>query len=252
MAGWPLLSPLIVVTGAAIIVALERRWPYDRGQPLFREGFWDDLVWYALAQSYLLGLVIDAIIGWLDRGTGLSRLHLVSHWPLWLQLGFFLVTHDLYIYLFHRLQHRVPLLWRIHEAHHSGRQVDFLSGARSHALEILINQTIEFAPIVLLGAHPDVVYMKLAIDSVWGMYIHSNIGARYTWLSRVLVGPELHRWHHALDLTDVNFATKFAWWDRLLGTVFLPGDRKPSGYGLIGTDFPKGYFRQQAHAFRRS
>jgi sterol desaturase/sphingolipid hydroxylase (fatty acid hydroxylase superfamily) len=209
-------------------------------------------VWYALVQSYLLGLVIDAIIGWLDRGTGLSRLHLVSHWPLWVQLGFFIVTHDLYIYLFHRLQHRVPLLWRIHEAHHSGRQVDFLSGARSHALEILINQTIEFAPVVLLGAHPDVVYMKLAIDSVWGMYIHSNIGAPYTWLSRVLVGPELHRWHHALDLTDVNFATKFAWWDRLLGTAFLPGDRKPSGYGLIGTDFPKGYFRQQAHAFRRS
>ena len=79
------------------------------------------------------GLVIAAVIDWLDRGTGLSRLHLVSDWPLWVQLVFFIVTHDLYIYLFHRLQHRVPLLWRIHEAHHSGRQVDFLSGARSHA-----------------------------------------------------------------------------------------------------------------------
>jgi len=176
----------------------------------------------------------------------------VSGWPLWGQLAFFIVTHDLYIYLFHRLQHRVPLLWRIHEAHHSGRQVDFLSGARSHPLEILINQTVEFAPVVLLGAHPDVVAMKLAIDSVWGMYIHSNIGARYTWLSRFLVGPELHRWHHAIDLTDVNFGTKFAFWDRLLGTAYLPGDRKPSGYGLIGTEFPKGYFRQTAHAFRRS
>jgi hypothetical protein len=39
--------------------------------------------------------------------------------------------------------------------------VDWLSGARSHALEILINQTIEFAPIVLLGAAPEVALIKL-------------------------------------------------------------------------------------------
>ena len=75
----------------------------------------------------------------------------MSRWPVWVQLLFFLVTHDLYIYLFHRLQHRVPLLWRVHEAHHATDDVDWISGARSHPLEILINQTIEFAPIVLLG-----------------------------------------------------------------------------------------------------
>jgi sterol desaturase/sphingolipid hydroxylase (fatty acid hydroxylase superfamily) len=235
-----------------LIAALERRCPYERGQPLFREGFWDDLLCYALAQNYVLGLVIDALLAAVDRGTGLSRLGLVGHWPIWAQLALFLVTHDLYIYWFHRLQHRIPLLWRIHEAHHSGRQVDFLSGARSHALEILVNQSIEFAPIVLLGAHPDVIFMKLAVDSVWGMYIHSNIDARPTWLSRVLVGPELHRWHHAVDLADVNFGTKFACWDRLFGTAFSPGTRKPSGYGLIGQDFPSGYLRQQAQAFRRA
>ena len=82
-------------------------------------------------QSYLLGLVIDAIIAGLDRGTGLSRLHLVSGWPMWVQVVFFIVTHDLYIYLFHRLQHRVPLLWRIHEAHHSDRQTS--TGCRARA-----------------------------------------------------------------------------------------------------------------------
>jgi len=65
---------------------------------------------------------------------------------------FFLVTHDLYIYLFHRLQHASKILWRTHEAHHSGKEVDFLAGSRSNALEIIINQTIEFAPIIILGA----------------------------------------------------------------------------------------------------
>ena len=248
---WPLLSALLVVAAALMIVTLERLFPYDRGQPLFRKGFFDDLVLYAVVQSYLLGLVINWLIAAVDGATGLSRLGLVSSWPIAVQLGFFLVTHDLYIYLFHRLQHRVPLLWRLHEAHHSGREVDWLSGSRSHSLEILINQSIEFLPIVLLGAHPDVMFMKLTMDAAWGMYIHSNIGARPTWLSAVLVGPELHRWHHAVDLVDVNFGTKLAFWDLLFGTAYLPGARKPSGYGLIEGDFPDGFVAQQLHPFRR-
>ena len=248
---WPLLSPLLVVAAALIIVALERLHPYDRGQPLFREGFLDDLLFYALLQSWLLGMIIDRLIAAVDGVTGLSGLRLVSDWPIWIQLGFFLITHDLYIYLFHRLQHRVPLLWRLHEAHHSGRQVDWLSGSRSHALEILINQTIEFLPIVLLGAHPDVVFIKLTVDAAWGMYIHSNIGARPTWLSGIFVGPEMHRWHHATDLVDVNFGTKLAFWDRLFGTAYLPAERRPSGYGLLEPGFPRGFVAQQLFAFRR-
>src|SRR5262249_45770134 len=152
---WRVLSPVIIVVSALILIALERRYPYDPRQRLLRAGLWDDLLGYALIQSYLLGLVISHLTACLDGATGLSRLHLVGGWPVAGQLAFFILTHDLYIYLFHRLQHHVPLLWRIHEAHHATVDVDWLSGARSHALEILINQTIEFAPLVLLGAAPE-------------------------------------------------------------------------------------------------
>jgi sterol desaturase/sphingolipid hydroxylase (fatty acid hydroxylase superfamily) len=65
-------------------------------------------------QSYVLGLVIGALIRWMDAASGLSRLHLVGGWPLSAQVAFFLVTHDLYIYWFHRWQHRSPVLWRLH------------------------------------------------------------------------------------------------------------------------------------------
>jgi hypothetical protein len=140
-------------------------------------------------------------------------------------------------------------LWRIHEAHHATRQVDWLSGARSHALEILINQTIELAPIVLLGAAPEVALIKVTIDAVWGMYIHANIDVRSGRLQWVLNGPEMHRWHHAIEIRDgVNFATKLAWWDRLFASAYLPPE-KPSGYGIV-EPFPEGYLAQQAHLFR--
>ncbi len=247
------LSPAIVVTSAAIIILLERRFPYTPGQPFLRDGFWYDLTLYALAQSYVLSWVIYGMIHFVDEATGLTRLQLVSAWPIWVQFLFFLVTHDLYIYLFHRWQHHNKYLWRIHEAHHSVRGVDWLAGARSHSLEILINQTVEFAPIVLLGAAPEVALLKGIVDAVWGMYIHSNIDVRTGPLQFVVNGPEMHRWHHAIEITSggINFGTKFALWDWLFGTAHLPRPTKPRGFGLNDPNYPKGYFAQHVYAFRR-
>ncbi|HTQ79730.1 MAG TPA: sterol desaturase family protein [Thermoanaerobaculia bacterium] len=237
---------------AALFVLLERLVPFDRGQPFLREGFWTDLVFYSLLQNYVLALLIGRLIAWIDAGTGLSRLHLLSSWPVFWQVVFFVVTHDLYIYAFHRWQHRSPFLWRLHEAHHSVQQVDWLAGARSHAFEILINQTVEFAPMLLLGAAPQVPILKGLVSAIWGMYIHANIGVRSGRLQLLLNGPEAHRWHHSTDLRPpgMNFATKLALWDVLFGTFYLPKDRKPSGYGLTYVDFPRGYWRQSFFAFR--
>jgi sterol desaturase/sphingolipid hydroxylase (fatty acid hydroxylase superfamily) len=258
---WEILSPILIAGAAVTIVALERFYPYDARQRLFRTGFFTDFFWYTLVQSYVLGLVIKAIIEGIDRHSGWSRLHLISGWPVLVQLAFFWVTHDFYIYCFHRLQHRSRWLWRTHEAHHSGKDVDWLAGSRSHSLEILINQTIEYAPIVLLGAHPDVALMKGVLDAIWGMYIHSNIDVRAGRWQYVFNGPEMHRWHHADDerVYQSNFSTKLAIWDWLFGTAYLPPEKAPA-YGLWGGEpFPEhpgwrgalsDYFLQHVWAFR--
>jgi len=196
--------------------------------------------------------VISKLILWLDAMSGLGRLGLVSSWPLAGQVAFFVVTHDLHIYWFHRLQHASPRLWRLHEAHHSNTAVDWLAASRSHSLEILINQTIEFAPMLLLGAAPEVPLVKGMVSAVWGVWIHSNVDVRTGRLQWLINGPEAHRWHHATDVDarDRNFATKLALWDRLFGTAFLPEGRHPAGYGLTGVAFPRGYLRQHLFAFR--
>lgn len=254
---WTLVA---VIGSGATCVWLEHRFPYNPGQGLLRDGFWNDLILYCLVQNYVLGVAIAAVIARVDATTAWSRFHLVSAWSIPAQLAFFLVTHDLYIYVFHRLQHRSPTLWRIHEAHHSARSVDWLSGVRSHSLEILINQTVEFAPLVLLGATPEVIVLKGAVSAIWGMFIHSNIDVRLGKLQYVVNGPEMHRWHHANDARSYgkNFATKFAIWDWLFGTAFFPDPRreKASHFGLTDRaypeEFPAGYFKQHALAFRPS
>ena len=234
----------IAITAIAFMV-LERVIPYNPGQPLLRRGFWTDFVFYTFVQSWALGLVIGALIAWLDTHTAWSQFRLLGRWPVWSQVVFFVVTHDLYIYLFHRLQHHSRLLWRLHEAHHSALQVDWLAASRSHALEILINQTIEFAPMVLLGAAPVVPVIKGAVSAIWGMFIHANLDVRLGRLQYVVNGPEMHRWHHASasEAHGKNFATKFAFWDWIFGTAYFP-DRecdKAERFGLAERTYPEAF-----------
>lgn len=244
---WCLLA---IASSAVLLVLLERIFPYTNGQAFMREGFFDDFALYTIAQSYVLGIVIfSGVIVWMDRVSGLSRMHLISRWPLWLQVAFFVITHDIYIYWMHRWQHHNQFMWRLHEAHHSGKDVDWLSGSRSHLLEILINQTVEFAPIILLGASPDVIPLKGAISAVWGMYIHANLNVRTGRLQLIINGPEMHRWHHTPTKgMKSNFGTKLAIWDWMFGTAYLPEEHAKE-YG-IKTWFPKRYIPQTLYAFR--
>ncbi|AFH49225.1 Sterol desaturase [Ignavibacterium album JCM 16511] len=243
-------SMLIIISAAVLFIILERIFPYNKGQEVLREGFFDDLALYTIAQSYILSIIIFSyIINFIDTTTGISRLKLFADVPIWIQLVFFTITHDIYIYWMHRWQHSNKWLWRIHEAHHSPKKVDWLSGSRSHALEILINQTVEFAPIVLLGSPPEVIAYKGVISAVWGMYIHSNIDVKTGWIQKIINGPEMHRWHHSTGKgRNRNFATKLAIWDWIWGTAFLP-PAKPDEYGLK-TFFPNNYFAQTLYAFR--
>jgi sterol desaturase/sphingolipid hydroxylase (fatty acid hydroxylase superfamily) len=243
---------LASIGGSAVLFALlERVVPYTGGQTFLRDGFFDDFAMYTIAQNYVLSIVIfSVIIARLDAIGGFSHLQLLSRWPLWLQVVLFVVTHDFYIYWMHRWQHRNRYLWRLHEAHHSPTSVDWLSGSRSHCLEILINQTVEFAPIVLLGAAPEVIPLKGAISAVWGMYIHANLDVRTGRLQWLINGPEMHRWHHAMGKgMRSNFSTKLAVWDWMFGTAHLPSHQRAAGFGVRAW-FPKHYVGQTLHAFR--
>lgn|SRR5579862_1709309 len=245
------LSLAAIGGGAVLLALLERVIPYTTDQTFLRDGFFDDFALYTIAQNYVLSIVIFSIvIARLDAVGGFSRLQLVAGWPLWLQVTFFVVTHDFYIYWMHRWQHRNRYLWRLHEAHHSPTAVDWLSGSRSHCLEILINQTVEFAPIVLLGASPEVIPLKGAISAVWGMYIHANLNVHTGRLQRIVNGPEMHRWHHATGKgMRSNFSTKLALWDWFFGTAYLPASERAADYGMR-TWFPKHYIGQTLYAFR--
>jgi len=257
------ITTIIFFSWAGFMMLMERLYPYTKGMRFFRDGWWLDFIWYSVIQSYFLKILIfDYIIAPVKVHFGVEDYGILSHWPIWSLVLLFLFTHDFYIYWFHRLQHESKFFWRLHEAHHSVKEVDWLAGSRSHVLEIVINQTIEFAPIILLLDNKTaaiVVPIKALIDAVWGMWIHSNIDAHTGKLQYVINGPEMHQWHHS-DHKPVfysNYSTKFAFWDWIFGTAFLPGLKpfkytlmKPDKYGLP-YDYPRDYFAQHWFSFHR-
>lgn len=243
---------ILLVLSSLIIIYLERKFPFKTGIPFLRKGIWTDLVWYTFIQSFFLKIVIfDYIILPIKNHYWNPEHFSVNNWPIIFQLLFFLITHDLYIYWFHRWQHANKILWRTHEAHHSNENVDWIAGARSHALEIIINQSIEFLPIFLLNASPEIVPIKACIDGIWGMFIHSNLKFSFGKLKYIFNGPEFHLWHHAnhQEVFHANFSTKFSIWDKLFGTLY-ESKNVPKSWGLY-YNFPEGYLKQHLFSIYR-
>lgn len=243
-----ILIPFLVVMSSVSFIFAEKWFPYNEGQKLFRGGFWTDLMGYGLLQSYVLGVVIAFVCQQIEVLLHQVELPTLGSWPFWGQLLLFLVWHDLNTYLIHRLQHAVPFLWRTHEAHHSTQDVDWLSGIRSSAPEIMIYETAKFLPMILFGAAPEVFVIRAFVDATWGMFIHSNLNVKLGPLIFLFNGPELHRWHHSKDESAAlgkNFSTKFSIWDFLFQTAYHPPFRRARNYGVEDKDYPSGYWLQQ-------
>ena len=247
----PAIGLGVIALYAAAIILLSLRYPYRPQKILGRRWFWNDLLCYAIAQSVVVGFLITLFLLSADERTGWSRLRLVSDWPFAAQLAFFLLSHDLFMYFYHRLTHRVRFLWRLHEAGHSVEDVDFVSGLRSHPFEIMINQSIEFGAMIFLGAAVEVIVVKGLLSLAWGIWLHHNIDLRTGWLQYVINGSEMHRWHHHPEHMHQNFATKFAVWDWIFGTAYLPRDRRCDRYGLDDPSFRGGWRAQFLALFRR-
>ena len=157
------------------MIVLERRFPYEP-QPFLRREFWTDLLWFSTVFSVLMGFAGGQV-----RHPGHRPAHRLEYqprgireWPLWIQVAG-LTVHARPVHL------PVPpgdarnrFLWRIHEAHHSTPDVDWVGGSRGHVIENMITGTAELAPIVFFMS-PEVAAIKSVIDACWGMWIHANI-----------------------------------------------------------------------------
>jgi sterol desaturase/sphingolipid hydroxylase (fatty acid hydroxylase superfamily) len=159
------------------------------------------------------------------RARGWGLLHLVALPPL-AATALAVVLMDGWMYLWHRLNHRVPFLWRFHAVHHADAEMDATSGLRFHTGEIAMSSLARLAVLPLLGLTVGQVllYETLLLPVI--LFHHSNVRvpARLDRVLRlVIVTPWMHWVHHSewRPETDSNFSSVFSFWDRVFGSFRL-------------------------------
>jgi sterol desaturase/sphingolipid hydroxylase (fatty acid hydroxylase superfamily) len=130
---------------------------------------------------------------------------------------------DFVSYGWHRANHRLPLLWRFHQLHHSDLNFTASTAVRFHPGELLLSLPIRLLAVVLIGA-PATAVVAFEVVFTWANFFeHGNITLPLRFerrLAVIMVTPALHRRHHAnvRPQLDTNFGTVFSIWDRFLGT----------------------------------
>ncbi len=245
---WAMYVPAFV--GAALVTALEWRFPHRRTWQPDRITVTNDLAYMTLVQMLLPpGVALLFVLLLIEplRAAGMTTSVLWPHaWPVWAQAALMLLAADFLRYWLHRAAHRYPPLWRLHAVHHSPDRLYWLNVGRFHPLEKALQMAFDTLPFMLLGVGAEVIALYFVFYAVNGFFQHSNIRMRFGWLNWLVSSAELHRWHHARqpEVSDHNFGNNLIVWDVLFGTRYLPPDRDSEDLGLPNPDYPASFLAQ--------
>jgi sterol desaturase/sphingolipid hydroxylase (fatty acid hydroxylase superfamily) len=124
----------------------------------------------------------------------------------------------------HLLNHRVRVLWRFHELHHSQEDMNALTVFRTHPF-LHVSYLLALIPGVVLVANGAVSTSLLVAYGVFVAFAHSNTNLDFGPLRRVFVSPNFHRIHHRRDgAQDVNLGFAFSIWDQLGRRAVFPDE----------------------------
>ena len=182
---------------------------------------------------FLLWTVYVETQGWgIARWLGLTG---------WVELLAAVIVLDAFDYFWHRANHRVSFLWRMHKAHHADTAIDVTTALRFHPGELLLSGVAKAVWVAVWG--PSVIgwFLFEALVSLCAQFHHGNFDFPRRvddLLQKALVTPRFHALHHAVDrrFGDRNFSTIFSIWDPLFGTAVAPASGRPdlTAAGAVG------------------
>jgi sterol desaturase/sphingolipid hydroxylase (fatty acid hydroxylase superfamily) len=189
----------------------------------------------------------DELIAFYDDGHGpLAAL------PLAVQALMFLVLSDFMLYWIHRVFHG-GALWKYHAIHHSSEDVDWISAARFHPVNLFLGTVAVDVILLLAGISPNVMIWLGPFTIFHSAFVHANLNWTLGPFKYVIATPVFHRWHHTGVAVggDTNFAGTFPLWDILFGTFRMPEGVLPKDYGAGDAAIPTSFPEQLAYPFRQ-
>ena len=218
-----LIGPVTLAILAVLLVA-ERLRPAQR-RPLVARGHRQDALYTLLNATLVAPLVVALALSFADVAQRslpwivLPRAGWVPHWAV---IGLVFVAMDGCNWLAHLGNHRIRVLWRFHELHHSQEDMSVLTVFRTHPL-IHVSYLIALVPGIVLLANGVVPTVLLVAYAGFVALEHSNTNLGFGLLERIFVSPNYHRIHHKLDgPQDVNLGFALTVWDQLAGRAVFP------------------------------
>lgn len=188
--------------------------------------------WLINLQAMVLLIAVQAFaVPFILRATAIPPLLNGARLPFWLGLLLFVLVMDFGEYLFHRAQHRIPWLWKLHSLHHSDPNMSALTVNRHFWGDPLLKSvTIWPAAAALIQPTPAMLAIYLWIG-LWHTVVHSNVRIDFGRFSWLLNSPAYHRRHHSSEPQhfNSNFAALFPVFDLISGAY-----RRPDGYPETG------------------
>lgn len=223
----------------ALMALIEARWP-ARHDSLGRKVRWRANLLMVVCGALLARLILPATLAGVALYASEQQLGVLPMLaiPEVVAIIVGILLLDLAIYWQHRLFHRIPLLWRLHQVHHADSHVDSSTGLRFHPLEIGLSLFIKAAVILAFGIPVlAVIIFEIALNA-FSIFNHTNIRLpqklddKLAWL---VITQRLHRIHHSQHgrETNSNFGFSVSWWDRLFGS-FKARARQPDEQLDIG------------------
>jgi sterol desaturase/sphingolipid hydroxylase (fatty acid hydroxylase superfamily) len=212
----------LVVLGIFLIV--ERVHPAQR-RSVFARGYRQDFLYTILNATLVAPLVVALSLSFSEiarRAMPWIVLPRFGTVPRWCAIAAILVAMDGLNWFVHLANHRVRVLWRFHELHHSQEDMNVLTVFRTHPL-IHVSYLLALVPGIVLLANGELPTTLLVVYGATVAFAHSNTNLGFGPLGRIFVSPNFHRIHHQLDgPQDVNLGFVLSIWDQLSHRALFP------------------------------
>jgi sterol desaturase/sphingolipid hydroxylase (fatty acid hydroxylase superfamily) len=174
------------------------------------------------ALGFLAYLVVATLSPMLwDAWLGEHRLIDATAVPLLPATALAVLTVTFVSYWWHRALHRVPLLWRSHQMHHSAERIDVFGAFWFHPFDAVSFTFVgSFAMVMLVGVSAEAALLANSVVGFLAAFQHANLRTP-RWLGWVVQRPESHAAHHERDVHAYNYGD-IAVWDLLFGTFRNP------------------------------
>lgn len=220
------LVPSLVVVGVLTLLELRRGASLDSNRLLNLQ------VW---AVRFAATLILMPLVSFSVPVHLISGLH-----PVLMFLAFFVVM-DLGEYLFHRAQHSVPFLWRMHSLHHSDPDMNVTTTERHFWGDQFIKAVTIWPAAALIVQPTGLSFILYTVVAMWNYVCHSGLPLSFGRWSWVVNSPAYHRRHHSSlpEHYNSNYAGVLPIWDVLLGSYYQPQGHPPTGLDRKPSSLPQ-------------